>query len=224
LSYFKYNSSFLKDTALFNRIQDAWGTPDTESNPVQGWEAAWCCICPIMKAEKHRRCQYSLKVANQRLELAHLQTLLTLESNTEEKDYVFSLEKIMWALEHHKAALWRQCSRLYWLTVSEAPSRYFFAQLKAKHARDTITSLDVETDQPATSDADLVKAVKDHFTDQFTLDPAVPANTIELNQVLSSITPSIFNIKNTVLFSIPSNEKICTTVFGFKRDKSLGWS
>jgi hypothetical protein len=106
--------------------------------------------------------------------------------------------------------------------VGEAPSRYFFSQLKAKQARDTITSLDVGTEQPATADADLIQAVEDHFQEQFTLDPAVQSNTTKLTQVLAAIQHSISAADNAILGATPSPEEITNTVFSFKRDKSPG--
>jgi hypothetical protein len=44
--------------------------------------------------------------------------------------------------ERKEAITWRTKSMIHWLSLGDAPTKYFHAQLKAKHNRETIIALE----------------------------------------------------------------------------------
>jgi hypothetical protein len=142
-TYFKYDSSYLQNKALLSKVCEAWGKPCLTQNVLSSWESAWRRVKPIMHAEKAQRKLNTTTLGERREELAHLRGILSADSNQEEQDYVAKLEHKVRTAEHREAVVWRTRSRIKWLSIGEAPTRYFFKQLKAKHARDTITMLAV---------------------------------------------------------------------------------
>jgi hypothetical protein len=104
----------------------------------------------------------------------------------------------------------------------EAPSRYFFAQLKAKQVRDTIVELVDPGQNPITSDPGLVHKVESTFKEVFTADPEVQANEVERQSVLSKMTAQISELENRALCAAPSAKEITSVVFNLKQEKASG--
>jgi hypothetical protein len=68
-------------------------------------------------------------------------------------------------IDHLYAAAWGKRSKVKWLALGEAPTKYCFAQLKAKHAREIIQGLKVSDNRTVTSNIEM-KNVTKSFTVQ----------------------------------------------------------
>jgi hypothetical protein len=111
--------------------------------------------------------------------LAHLREVITEDSGQEEIQYLRDLERKIRKEKRWEAIIWRRRSRVKWLSIGEAPSRYFFAQMKGKYVRDTIHALTTENQGTATTDEELIKTVHDHVATRFTTNEQVRQNDNE---------------------------------------------
>jgi hypothetical protein len=141
-TYLKYDASILDDAKVLAKVKEAWGTRRAEQDPMEFWNKGWRRIAPVMKAEKkHRQNRFS-SLDIKRLELEELCKQVTGSSTEEDLSKLRKLETEVRETERKEAISWRQKSRVRWLALGEAPSKYFYAQLKAKHHRDTILELE----------------------------------------------------------------------------------
>ncbi|KAL3675636.1 hypothetical protein R1sor_025584 [Riccia sorocarpa] len=77
-------------------------------------------------------------------ELAWRRGHLSDNPTVEEVEALANLEKKVKDQEIHEVRVWRIRCREKWLTVEDAPSRYFFTKLRAKWAKEAIEALEVE--------------------------------------------------------------------------------
>jgi hypothetical protein len=157
-----------------------------------------------MQSEKFRRKQHSSSLAEWKTELGHLRELVSPESHPEELEFLARLEQEVRAEERSEALAWQRRSRIRWLSLGEAPSRYFFAQLKAKQARDLITQLVDPGQEPITADTELIQKVESTFQEVFTVDQAVQGNSVERQAVLAKLPTHITALENSVLCALPT--------------------
>ncbi|KAL3684638.1 hypothetical protein R1sor_002660 [Riccia sorocarpa] len=83
------------------------------------------------------------------------------------KERVTTVEGDIRRRELAGAKAWRLRSRIHWLAEGEAPSHYFFAQLKAKYARETIQFLRDQEGRDTRQEDEIKKQVTEYFQEQF---------------------------------------------------------
>ena len=174
-----------------------------------------------MQSEKDRRRLEASAVSDRRLKLVHLRELVLDESHPEEQQYLSDLEWELRENERREAIAWRRRSRVRWLSVGEAPTKYFFAQVKAKHARDTIQALKID-ELTVTEDEALVTTVQTTFTGVFAVDPKLQNHVAECQSILAELDKRVSLEDNNRLTALPSREAIRKVVFAFPRNKSPG--
>lgn len=104
------------------------------------WDLAWVAIKKYQMAEKKRR---KLEAENNHPG-NHLQNLRDAVENNPSCENIEALcqeEYKIRALEITDAARTRRKSRVHWLSLGEALTKYFFKQLRANQARESIKML-----------------------------------------------------------------------------------
>jgi hypothetical protein len=146
-------------------------------------------------------------------------------STATEIQHLRNLETEVRDFERKEAILWRIRSRVRWLKLGEAPSRYFFATLKATQVRSTIKALrplSGSIQQEIVDDAGLLAQVYTNFANTFAKDDIVSNNKTEQDPILTSLGTKLIAEDNAKLLSPPTEEEICSTVFSLKNDKAPG--
>ena len=157
--------------------------------------------------------------------LATLQSIVTSSSAVLEIQSLRTLEVEIRDFECKEAILWRNRSQVRWLKVEEAPSRYFFATLKARQVRSTIKALKPapdSTQQEIVDDAGLLAQVFTNFSNTFARDKTVSNNILERDPILASLGTKLTVEDDAKLLLPPTEEEICSTVFSLKNDKAAG--
>jgi hypothetical protein len=167
-SYFKFDHTYFQSPAFLAEAKQVWGQPRTHEDPRSFWNDAFCRLERIMKREKQARSSLTSSLDVLRQELEQLRATETNELQIEERTYIQKLEQQVQEAECREALLWRTRSRTNWLSIGEAPSS-FFVQLKAKHSRDTIHSLQTKDQSIVTEDLHVLDTVHKTFADVFTL-------------------------------------------------------
>jgi hypothetical protein len=175
-----------------------------------------------MKAEKkNRQTRYSA-LDLKRLELEELRKKILSHSTQEELNEIQKKEVEIRDIERKEAINWRRKSRVRWLSLAEAPTKYFYVQLKAKQIRDTIVMLEDQNGEQVTSDKGLVKTVQASFEEWFRADPELRGNQEMREEALELLTEELSEEANAILSEKPEDDEIQRVIWNMKKEKAPG--
>lgn len=106
-----------------------------------------------------------------------------------------------------------------WLTLGDAPSQYLFAQLRAKHAHDTLCNIQRLDGTHCSTDKAKLAEVTQFYITLFASDPQAVANASQHQQILQFLQPTLSQHDNSLLSHVPSKDKVRSMVFKFKCEK-----
>lgn len=89
------------------------------------------------------------------------------------------LEAIVWARERCDAIAWCHHSRVRWLSIGDAPSYYFFAQMRVKWENETIRCIKREDGSLVEDEGEIIWEVGTYYVEIFTKDPLIQENVDE---------------------------------------------
>jgi hypothetical protein len=150
-----------------------------------------------------------------------MRSTITNTSSTAVCDHLRQLESEVHEADKQDAILWRCRSRVKWLSVGDAPSKYFFLQLKAKHSKDTIRALQV-ADRELTEETEILAAVQADYQAIYANNPEVTHNHREQQEVFNLIPRQVTEAQNGRILAVPDDEEIQKVVFSIKSKKSPG--
>lgn len=125
-------------------------------------------------------------------------------------------------IEHQDAIKARRNSRVRWLKLGEAPSKYFFSQLKAKHARESIPSLRLPSGEKTENEEQILQEMFRFYSDLFSEDPSTKCFDKERSAALSLITKKVNEQDNQIMARRVTAEEVRSVVFEMLKDKSPG--
>ncbi|KAL3682038.1 hypothetical protein R1sor_000060 [Riccia sorocarpa] len=128
----------------------------------------------------------------------------------------------MRTLEKEKSRLGRQWSKLRWMREGDAPSRFFFALLKTKRAREEITALLQENGAKVEDEDDILRELHQYDTALYKREPPSDSDLEVRRETLQKIDRKVTDQQNSKLIQTPSKEEIGRTVKSFKSEKSPG--
>jgi hypothetical protein len=175
-----------------------------------------------MRQERLEKRQQARTLPAMRAELEQLRDQTTESSTNAEMLSLRALEQRVREEERREAIIWRRHSRIKWLFLGEAPSCYFFAQMRGKQVWDTIHSLKDSSDRIGTTDTELIQTVYDNFKTTYTSDPEVLQNHEERAAVLIQYQALVTAEENAELQRAPTNKEIRDMVFKLKKETSPG--
>ncbi|KAL3688284.1 hypothetical protein R1sor_014593 [Riccia sorocarpa] len=222
-TYFKMNSEDLKNAEVFEGVRRIWKEhPDGVCDPQAKWVLAWDRVRKFLKnwRSNMRRKEDPLKQKKQ--ELLAVRMRMQNERDTNLKARIQTLEAEIRKRELSYARCWRICSRVWWMTEGEAPSLYFFAQLKSKHARETIQSLRRENGTETKNEREIQAAVHQYFQKQFRVLPTSDHAVLLRREVLSLVDRRVSQEQNLELVKTPDEEEVDLLVEELPRNKALG--
>jgi hypothetical protein len=157
--------------------------------------------------QKQRRLKAATLPAS-RAELKHLRNSILASSSTEDLTRLKALKTKVREGERRDAIIWRRRSRIRWLSVGEAPSKYFFAQMRGKHLRDTIHTLRHGENEAVTTDKELIQTIYDNFSTTFATDPVIRENREERDSILARLEGRVTAEENLELLRVPEDKEI----------------
>ncbi|KAL3688942.1 hypothetical protein R1sor_015251 [Riccia sorocarpa] len=137
-------------------------------------------------------------------------------------DELEGLEREVKQLEKVRAERWRRWSKIRWFKEGDAPSKFFFAHLKAKRAKEEITTTVTDDGQRINNEEEIIQELHGYYS-QLYAQPAVDNDTVALRErTLSRIKCNISREQNGKLAAEPLEEEIGKTIKAFKLEKSPG--
>ncbi|KAL3689419.1 hypothetical protein R1sor_015728 [Riccia sorocarpa] len=222
-TYFKMSAEDLKNKEIFEGVKKTWEThPEGVLDPQARWILAWDRVRTFLKNWKSRIKRREDPLSQKRQELYAVRMRIQTDREPGLKDRILTLEKEIRKREMADARCWRLRSRVRWMAAGEAPSHYFFAQLKSKHARETIQSLRLENGAETRNESEIRDAITQYFQKQFK-EPPVDAQAQRLRgEILALIDRTVSQDQNRELIARPSEEEVDKLVEDLPRDKAPG--
>lgn len=132
-----------------------------------------------MKAKRRRR---ALEVPSKELkeqELELLRESKVLDQSVETLEWIRPLEIEVREASRSDSIKWHKRSRICWLSIGEAPTRYCFAQYKAKHSRETLHNIRIDDNNVSESDFSNRAHFYSFYQELFMRDGTVEHNRVE---------------------------------------------
>ncbi|KAL3694924.1 hypothetical protein R1sor_008575 [Riccia sorocarpa] len=222
-SYFKMDSAVLKNSRVLQEVKEAWNMhPPGVTDPQVKWTLGWGRVRAVLSRVRREGRQMMENISEKRTELAAIRFRLQTESSVSLRERALTLEKEIRKGELEDAKSWRLRSRVRWMEEGEAPSHYFFAQLKAKYARESIQFLRRDDLSETTREGEVKEMVQEYFQEQFRC-PVPASQDLHLRkEVLRLVDKKVPDEQNRLLRESPTEREIDELVEELPRDKAPG--
>ncbi|KAL3683215.1 hypothetical protein R1sor_001237 [Riccia sorocarpa] len=124
--------------------------------------------------------------------------------------------------EHEEAERCRRRCKITWIKEGEAPSKYFFARLKAKHAQDEMTALEVGAGRVIEEGEDILEEVHNFYEKLYEAEAETDEILENRRRVVGRIDKRLTEEQNQRLEELPSEEFITQIVKDMPKEKSRG--
>ncbi|KAL3700037.1 hypothetical protein R1sor_018059 [Riccia sorocarpa] len=143
-------------------------------------------------------------------------------SSSHLKERATQLETEIRKRELADARSWRIRSRIRWKAEGEEPSHYYFAQLKAEHARESLQYLKLPDGSETQSEEAMKEEVTTYFKDQFACQPAEEQDLQLRKATLEMVDKKVTTAQNAFLVAAPDAKEIDNLVSELPRNKAPG--
>ncbi|KAL3684540.1 hypothetical protein R1sor_002562 [Riccia sorocarpa] len=122
----------------------------------------------------------------------------------------------------------QRCSRVEaakperWLSVEDAPSRYFFTKLKAKWANESMETLTLDSGESNDDQEEIVEGIHSFYQKLFSADPDTPEKVTARKEVVDLIHTRLKEGDSCKLSGVPNKEEIERVIFSMKKGKAPG--
>ncbi|KAL3681422.1 hypothetical protein R1sor_024378 [Riccia sorocarpa] len=125
-------------------------------------------------------------------------------------------------LEKKRTKLWRRWSKIRWIAEGDAPSKFFFAQLKARRAKEAMSTLITDDGRKLEDDSEIMEELHKFYSNLYKQPEVSEADRELRSSALQKVTNKVDSTQNKKLAAIPAEDEIGTTVRALKADKSPG--
>ncbi|KAL3686790.1 hypothetical protein R1sor_013099 [Riccia sorocarpa] len=219
-SYFKMCHLDLKNPEVLRKIRDVWKEElESVRDERRRWARGWTRVKSVLKEARKDRDKKKREEGALAEELAWRRDNLTNDLTAAEVDTLAVLEKRAKEQDLHEAKIWRIRSRERWLSVDEAPTRYFFTKLCAKWAQEAVEALEVNGDE-VTDHEDILSKIHKFYAELFQAEVETEERRVAREEVVGLITKRLSPEDSNHLSRMPDKEEIEGVVFKMKTDKA----
>ncbi|KAL3677466.1 hypothetical protein R1sor_027414 [Riccia sorocarpa] len=173
-TYYKVSPEILKYEQTIEEVSRMWKEAGkSEADPRRSWDLKWAEAKRVLmkksvvereKLDLLRKYLEELNTQKVRVAMEHANTPCIKLTELEEK---------IRGLEKEQEKLWKRWSRIRWISEGDMPSKFFFAILKAKRAKESITSLKTEDERliEKKKKEEILKELTRYYTNLFKQDP-----------------------------------------------------
>ncbi|KAL3695955.1 hypothetical protein R1sor_010031 [Riccia sorocarpa] len=223
-SYFKMDGRMLQKQEVLSEVRREWTAhPSWAVDDRRRWGLALARTSAVLMRNKNNDRADMIEAGRIHKKLAEAR-LAVQENNCDETIRVF--EEALQASRRRERLdirLTRVRCRIKWLNDGEAPSRFFFAYMKAKNARENITSVKIETGEVVTDEDRILQLIEDTYNELYTAEPENVQTSEKRREVLQKIDRRLTLEQNITLGEVPSEEYIEEIVRELPKDKSPGF-
>ncbi|KAL3676397.1 hypothetical protein R1sor_026345 [Riccia sorocarpa] len=178
----------------------------------------------VMQRVKDQRLKQKREESSLRQEVVWRRAQMTLDGCAEDEagqmqEALKAAEQKLKAQELYDARMWRIRSREKWLQEDEVPSRYFFAKLKSKWARESMTAVTNQEGDILTNRQEISDEVQNFFQVLYTAEQASPEQVEAREEMLSLIRNTLSPDVSKEISCRPEKAEIEEVVFSMKSTK-----
>ncbi|KAL3696875.1 hypothetical protein R1sor_010951 [Riccia sorocarpa] len=222
-SYHKMDARLLHNGEVMSKAKNVWEDhPDDCGNPQRKWNLAIIRLRKLMKDEARKQKDMDRQGLDQKMELHNLRCLAQEQTTEDHKLRIGELQHEIRVLEHNEARVWRVRSKARWLREGEAPNRYFYAQMRAKHSRESIKKLELDDGSTITDREDIMAEVQRFTKNLYTRQQDTPQTLQAREEALRHLTKSVTQHQDRQINIKPPEDEIDKVAKLMKNDKSPG--
>ncbi|KAL3693816.1 hypothetical protein R1sor_007467 [Riccia sorocarpa] len=223
-SYFKMNSSLFHKPEVLEAVKETWEEhPPFCRSSQKKWELAWGRVKQILRQERANNQLETRELDDLRREVQDLRIRSEQEELSSEAIQILkNREAEIHIRETREAHIWKVRSKDRWLKEGEAPSKYFYLQLKAKFSREKITVLENVSGETMTKHLEILHEVQEYYRELYKRGSITPQVTHARDEVLRHLTRRITAVEDDTLIIIPTPEEIDSVVNGLSLGKNPG--
>ncbi|KAL3684087.1 hypothetical protein R1sor_002109 [Riccia sorocarpa] len=222
-TYFKLDYRILDSETVFREAKRTWNDhPREEVDPRVKWILAWRRLKGLFKRVQREQGEKYRELEKKEAELQTLKTMADFDHSEELASEIEILEAEVRSKETWEVTQWRNRSRNRWLKEGEAPSKYFFSQLKTKHQRESIKALQRESGEMITSERGIIGEIEQFYSELYLKDDRVERNIAARDNLLAYVNTTVSPQQNDELIGEPSMEELEEVVKRLPSEKAPG--
>ncbi|KAL3697404.1 hypothetical protein R1sor_011480 [Riccia sorocarpa] len=208
---------------LKQKVEDAWhNETEVVRDARRRWARGWCRVKQVLREarsemDRKRKMEGSLEA-----EVEWRMSQLQEDSTEEEAEALWVAETRAREQALQEAREWRLRSRVRWLLEDEAPSKYFFAKLRAKWARDTLEALETTEGELLTDREEILTEVHEFYQDLYEAEVETEEKQEAREELVGLIQNKLEPHESEQLARIPEKPEIESVVFGMATNKAPG--
>ncbi|KAL3700896.1 hypothetical protein R1sor_018918 [Riccia sorocarpa] len=191
-TYFKMGTALLQRDGVQDKVKQAWMShPPDAGNAQRRWEMVWLRVREVLRTEKRRMHEEHRDTHDLRLEVNSLRQLIEEDDQQHLYTILREAETKLRCREQEEARTWRVRSMEKWLREEEAPTRYFYAQTKAKYARESIKTLQKQDGSYTTDRKQILQEVQTFYTDLYRREEVTQEILTAREEALAKLTKRV---------------------------------
>ncbi|KAL3676158.1 hypothetical protein R1sor_026106 [Riccia sorocarpa] len=222
-TYLKFDHKILETAEVYDEAKKLWSDhPSGNLDPRVKWILAWRRLKTMFKRIQRERSSKISDLEKKEEELKNIRIRLEYDTSEATVQKARELEEEVSRKDNMEATMWRKRSRNRWLKSGEAPSKYFFAQLKAKHQRETIKALQLESGEVVNTEGRILEKIGTFYEDLYKKDEEVESAVNSRERVLSYVKSAVTAQQNQELEVTPTMEELEGIVKRLPEEKAPG--
>ncbi|KAL3685505.1 hypothetical protein R1sor_003527 [Riccia sorocarpa] len=213
----------MKDPEVLRKVKMAW---DAELLSVKDsrrrWSRGWHHVCQVLRDERDAQRLQRRNEGNLAHDVAWRRERISPDSDPVEIEALNIAEKRLKDQQIQEAPNWRLRSRIRWLSIDDVPSRYFFAKLKSKWARETISALKRSDGEITTDKEEILEEIHTFYQQLFDAEERTTERDEARREVVELLEPKVSPVESNKVSMVPERCEIEKVVFSMKSNKAPG--
>ncbi|KAL3685968.1 hypothetical protein R1sor_003990 [Riccia sorocarpa] len=219
-TYLKMDIDTLKDPARREAAKTAWlEVWGLSEDPILAWEFAWGRMKDKFR-EADRQSLSELK--QQQNKLAELRRHLEASTYEGEQEDYMNLERQVREKEILEASIIRRRSRVQWIKEGDVSTKFFFACLRSKQARESLVELTSAEGVAINEEDDILEEIHRYYQELYHQPRITREVADERRRALQLIRRTVTEEQNLNLEILPEAQEIDTIVEDMKKNKAPG--
>ncbi|KAL3684504.1 hypothetical protein R1sor_002526 [Riccia sorocarpa] len=222
-SYFKMEYKMLMKPDVLPRAKGVWiDHPRWAKDKRKRWTLALGRIRKLLMdiRDEERRREEATGGTEERLEAARKR--VQHDQSEEAKQLFEEAVTAQRSREHEEAERCRRRCKITWLKEGEAPTKYFFARLKAKHAQEEMAALEEASGRIIEDREEILDKVHRFYEELYAAEVESQEMVENRRTVVGRINRRLTAAQNQLLEELPSEELITKIVMEMPKEKSPG--
>ncbi|KAL3679560.1 hypothetical protein R1sor_022516 [Riccia sorocarpa] len=222
-SYFKMDFKSLMRPEVLERAKIAWQNhPSWAKDKRKRWTLALGRIRKLLMEVREEDSKKDVEFSSLETRVEEARMRIQNDNSVERREEFEEAVTTLRKKEQERADLCRRRCKITWLKEGDAPSKYFFARLRAKHANEEMTAIESNAGDILEDQVEILEEVQRFYQELYTAEEDTDEVLETRRKVVERIDRGLTTTDNRVLEEVPSEELITRIVMEMPREKSPG--